>query len=75
MTKEKRAANREACIQAAVDDFYRTGGWTPERRARFAPIWAEVCRSNAERTAAGAAAHADADAASRNADSLPTARL
>lgn len=47
MTPQERAEIREACLDAAVADFYASGGWTAERRARFAPIWAETQRLKA----------------------------
>ncbi|MCK9929996.1 hypothetical protein MXD62_22990 [Frankia sp. Mgl5] len=49
MTKAELAALEIECLKRDVAAFYASGGWTKERRERFAPIWAETCRLKALR--------------------------
>ncbi|MCK9928104.1 hypothetical protein MXD62_13130 [Frankia sp. Mgl5] len=50
------AAREQEQFERDMDAFYASGGWTKERRARFAPIWESHLRSVAERQAAEEAA-------------------
>ncbi len=58
MTPAQQAAERrnQDAIDRAVRDFYRTGGWTDERRARVKPIFDEAFRRIAAEQAAAEAA-------------------